>query len=343
MQFVPVVDRAQRPLMPTTGRRAARWIASRKATPFWRRGIFCVRLNVAPSGTARQPIAVGIDPGSKREGWSVVSAAHTYVNLQAHAVTWAKDAVETRRIMRRNRRQRKTPYRACRRNRARGGLPPSTKARWQWKLRIAWWLTSMFPVTRFVVEDVDAKARPGRRRWNASFSPMLAGKQWFYAQLAEVARVSTRHGWETKALRDEAGLVKTRDKLAVRWSAHCVDAWVLARCGVAGARPDNTSVLEIVPLRFHRRQLHRLQPAAGGARARYGGTRSLGFTRGSLVRHPKWGVTYVGGATTTRLSLHAVATGERLTKLAKPGDCRFLTYNSWRVIRADRGRVSAAA
>ena len=68
MQFVPVVDRAQRPLMPTTGRRAARWIASRKATPFWRRGIFCVRLNVAPSGTARQPIAVGIDPGSKREG-----------------------------------------------------------------------------------------------------------------------------------------------------------------------------------------------------------------------------------------------------------------------------------
>ena len=49
MQFVPVVDSNQRPLMPTTPARAERWIKSGKATPFFRKGIFYVRLNVEPS------------------------------------------------------------------------------------------------------------------------------------------------------------------------------------------------------------------------------------------------------------------------------------------------------
>ena len=49
--FVPVVDQYQQPLMPTTPSRACRWIASKKATPFWKRGVFCVRLNVEPSAT----------------------------------------------------------------------------------------------------------------------------------------------------------------------------------------------------------------------------------------------------------------------------------------------------
>ncbi|WP_414644361.1 RRXRR domain-containing protein [Allocoleopsis sp.] len=55
--------------MPTTPSRARRWIKSGKATPFWKKGVFCVRLNVEPSNTTRQLIAVGIDPGSKREAF----------------------------------------------------------------------------------------------------------------------------------------------------------------------------------------------------------------------------------------------------------------------------------
>jgi hypothetical protein len=118
--------------MPTTSARAGRWIASGKATGFWKRGVFCVRLNVEPSNRYTQPIAVGIDPGSKREAFSVKSQAHTYLNILAHAVDWVKEAVRTRRNMRRARRFRKTP---CRQNRANRlvnirRLPPSTKARW---------------------------------------------------------------------------------------------------------------------------------------------------------------------------------------------------------------------
>ena len=68
--FIPVVDNNQRPLMPTKPSRVRRWIKSGKATPFWKNGIFCVRLNVDPSDTEFQEIAVGVDPGSKKEGFS---------------------------------------------------------------------------------------------------------------------------------------------------------------------------------------------------------------------------------------------------------------------------------
>ena len=114
MFFVPVVDGKQKPLMPTTILRARRWIKSGKATPFWKRGVFCVRLNIEPTGSEKQEIACGIDPGSKMEGFTVKAATKDYLNIQAKAVTWVKDAVETRRNMRHTRRSRKTP---CRKNR----------------------------------------------------------------------------------------------------------------------------------------------------------------------------------------------------------------------------------
>jgi hypothetical protein len=332
MLYVPVVDKNQNPLMPTAANRAATWIKSGKATPFWKRGVFCVRLNVDPSGRALQPVAVGIDPGSKKEGFTVKSESHTYLNIQVDAVTWVKDAVEIRRMMRKSRRSRKTPYRQPRFNCARGGLPPSTKARWQWKLRISNWLTRMYPVTCFVVEDIKAVTKV-ERRWDVSFSPLEVGKEWFYEELRKIAHVETKLGYETKELRDAHGLAKCGNKMLDSFNAHCVDSWVLANWYVGGhIKPDSEQLLLVKPLRFHRRKLHMLQPAKGGLRRRDGGTRSLGFKRGSLVKHPKVGLVYVGGYTRGRISLHSLQTGERIFRTAKPGDCKFLTFNSWRAV-----------
>ena len=50
-------------------------------------------------------------------------------------------------------------------------------------------------------------------------------------------------------------------------------------------------------------QLHALQPSKGGVRRLYGGTRSEGFKRGSYIKHPKYGVCYVGGASKGCISL----------------------------------------
>tara|TARA_Y100000310_G_C20536048_1_gene740909 strand:+ start:130 stop:819 length:690 start_codon:yes stop_codon:yes gene_type:complete len=205
--FVPVIDQKQKPLMPTTCSRARRWIKSGKATGFFKKGVFCVRLNKKPSNNEKQDIAVGIDPGSKREAYTIKSKAHTYLNILSDAVTWVKEAIEQRRDMRRTRRARKTPCRKPRFNRAKGCLSPSIKARWQLKLRICQFLINISPVTEFVVEDIKAKTK-GERRWDKSFSPLEIGKKWFYENLALYAPVSTRAGWETKQLRDKLGLKK---------------------------------------------------------------------------------------------------------------------------------------
>ena len=319
--YVPVVDKEQRPLMPTSPSRARRWIKEGKATPFWKKGIFCIRLNAEPSSRETQAIAVGIDPGAKKEGFSVKSEKHTYLNLVVGAVTWVKEAVEERRQMRRARRFRNTPCRTNRCNRSIGGIPPSTKARWDWKLRICKWLTKLYPITCFVVEDIKAWTRKGSRKWNSSFSPLEVGKQWFYTSLKELAPVFTLQGYETKEIRKSLSLNKD----------HWIDSWCLAYSQVGGKVLNNHQVLSITPLRFHRRQLHALQPAKGGVRRPYGSTISLGFKRGSLVKHLTWGLCFVGGYLKDKISLHSLLDGKRLTQKAKPEDLKFLTYLNWRM------------
>lgn len=330
MQCVPVVSSTGQPLMPCHPARARELVRRGRAARRFNRGLFYIRLLDRDHGQT-QEVAVGIDPGSKKEAFTVKSESHTFLNVQADAVTWVGRRIEQRKMLRQMRRGRKVRHRANRKNRSRGGLPPSTRARWQWKIRLSRWICSLYPVSHFVIEDISARST-GRRRWDRSFGPLQNGKRWFYKEIAQLAPVTTRHGWETKSLRDAHGLSKSSSKLSDRFDAHCVDSWVLANSWTGGhTKPDNTVMLFIVPLQLHRRQLHYMQPTKGGSRRPYGGTRSLGFKRGSWVRHIKHGLCYVGGTMKDRITLHSMETGKRLTQRARPADCQFLTYASWRI------------
>ena len=234
--------------------------------------------------------------------------------------------------MRRTRRRRKTPCRKPRPNRKpnRKKLPPSTRARWHWKLRLATFLRQLFPVRVFVVEDIKARTT-GKKRWDQSFSPLEVGKAWFYEELLKLAAVQTKPGYETKNLREQLGLKKTGKKLAEVWEAHCVDAWILAHCAVGGRQtPDNRRLVCIAPLHWHHRQLHRFEPETRGKRKPYGGTLSQGIKRGTLVKHPRWGKAYVGGSMNGQLSLHDFQTGKRLTQSAKVAECRPIKLLRWK-------------
>ena len=331
VMFVPVVDYGQTPLMPTTASRARKSIKSGKATPFWKRGVFCIRLNVEPFAREYSQIALGVDPGSKREAFTVKSKYHTYLNVLTETPHWIKDAVEGRKNARMARRQRNTPCRKNKQNRAHGSLPPSTKARWQWKERIANWLLKMYPITDIVVEDIKAKTK-GKRKWDVSFSPLEVGKKWFYERIGGLCRLTTKQGHETAVLRKKHGLAKNKSKLADVFDCHNVDSWVLANDVVGGHhKPDNLGLIKLVPLQFHRRQLHVFQPAKGDIRKSYGGTRSVGFTRGSIAKHQKHGVCYIGGTMGGKISLHESYTGKRLTQSAKVLDVKSLSYASWRM------------
>jgi hypothetical protein len=221
MFYVPVVSSTGKPLMPCHPARARELVRKGKAIRRFNRGMFYIRLLDREDG-ALQPVSVGIDPGSKKEGITVKSAAHTFLNIQADAVTHVKDAVAVKRNMRRARRFRKTPCRANRMNRARGGIPPSTKARWQWKLRLCQWLARLYPMAAFVVEDIKAVTQ-GKRRWDALFSPLQVGKEWLYGELKKMASVHLKQGWETKELREVHGLKKTGKKTAEVFSARLLN------------------------------------------------------------------------------------------------------------------------
>ena len=334
---VPVLDTRRKQLMPTTPVRARLLLKQGKAKPYWNKlGIFCIILTyeVEPDN---QPLAVGIDPGSSFEGWSVVGTKETVLNGMSETPNHVKKAVETRRTMRRARRHRKCwrrPARFNNRLQGRTFIPPSTFSRWNAKIRILDQLQKILPITDVVVEDVAAVSKKNCRQWNKNFSPLEVGKRWFYASIRELGlNLSLRAGYETKELRDRFGLKKSSQKDKKTFSSHAVDAWAMA-ADISGAEhPTETGRYYWTPIRVHRRQLHRLQPEKGGVRKPYGGTRSLGLTRGTLVRHVKHGLTYIGGNLKNRVSLHRRDTGKRVTQSARIEDCTILTRIAWRTTR----------
>jgi hypothetical protein len=322
--------------MPCTPAKARHLFKSGKARPKWNKlGLFYVQLTYEQKPN-NQPLVVGIDPGSQFEGFSVVGGKDTVLNLMAEAPDHVKDAVVVRRTMRRARRSRKwrRPKRFDNRLNRKRRIPPSTRSRWEAKARIVAHLQKVLPLTDAVVEDVQAELREGKhRKWNASFSPVQVGKDHLYRLVRAMGLiVHTREGWQTKALRENLGLKKTKSKSKQSFESHAVDAWALASC-VSGAQyPTCTRLWYLVPARLHRRQLHRLQASKGGERKPYGGTRSLGLKRGTLVSHPRFGFCSVGGFDRKKqtISLHNYRTNKRLTQGAKVEDCRVLTWVAWR-------------
>ena len=326
--LVPVVDKHQNPLMPTKPSRARRWIRDKKATPFWKNGIFCVRLNVNPSDRYFQNIAVGVDPGSKKEGFTIKSKAHTYLNVQADAHNKVAKKIEKRRELRRGRRSRKCPNRKYRPNRLanKARIPAGTRARWGWKLRILEWLSNLYPITDVCVEDIKARTKPYEKQWNQSFSPLEIGKQWFYTEIQKRWELLTLQGWETKEIRDRLGLKKSYRKLSDLFDAHCVDSWCLAYQAVGGESVvENLNIFCISPISIQRRSLHREQPKKGGIRSRYGGTvLGNGLIKHTLVRHVNHGLTRLGGINAKGLFSIYSLDGKRLTTGAKQDSFKIL-------------------
>ena len=333
---IPVLDKDMIPLMPTTPVRARLLLSRGKARAYRNKlGVFCIVLKreVLPDN---QQIAVGIDPGSKFEGWSVLGTEDNVLNGMSEAPTHIKDAVERRRTMRRARRGRncrRRPARFNNRQKNKKTLPPSTFARWNAKVRIIRQLMKVIPISDVVVEDVKAMTRRGQRRWNINFSPMEVGKEWFYEQIQNLnVRLHTIEGFETMRLREIFGLKKANNKASKSFNSHAVDAWAMAAEVTGAEQPTERGLFYWIPIRLHRRQLHRLQPSKGGNRTNYGGTMSHGIKRGTLVEHPKHGLAYVGGMQRKmeRVSLHDIKSGKRIAQNANVSDLELLTTITWR-------------
>ncbi len=327
--FVPVKSKDGAQLMPTSPPVARHLMKSGKATPYWNNGIFCIRLNYETT-EYKQEIAVGVDPGSKKEGFTVKSEAHTYLNVQTDAHSKVGKKIEKRRELRRTRRSRSCPNRKNRTHRHpanKDRIPAGTRARWDWKLRVLDWLSNMYPVTHVCVEDIKARTIKRAKKWNSSFSPLEIGKSWFYSEAQKRWTLFTLQGWETKELRDRLGLKKSSKKLTETFDAHCVDSWCLAYHTVGGVDvPDNTDIFCIAPISVSRRELHRQNPQKNGIRSRYGGTvLAPGLVKNTLVKHVKHGLTRLSGINAKGLFSIYSLDGKRITTGAKRQDFKVLT------------------
>src|SRR5215469_8808396 len=236
---IPIVDVRGVPLMPCLPPKARALLEAGKARPRRNKlGLFYLQLTYVQEPT-NQVLVAGIDPGSKFEGYSVVGTQDTVLNLMVEAPTHVKGAVKTRRTMRRARRFRKWRRPARNQNRLMGHhhLPPSTRSRWEAKARVVAQLRRTLPLSDVVVEDVQAVARPGQGgKWNGAFSPVQVGKEHLYELLRAMGvRLHLREGWQTKALREQYSLSKTKSKAKPVFASHAVDAWVLA-ASISGAQ-----------------------------------------------------------------------------------------------------------
>lgn len=290
-QWVPVLSSTGKPLMPCHPARARQLVRKGKATKRYLKGIFCIQLTERADGYL-QPIAIGVDPGSKMNGYCVKSGDHTYVNIQQPAKNGqaVKDKVEGRANARGARRGRNTPCRAPRFNNRgkKGWVPPSTFSRWQHIWNTVKLLNRLYPITHTAVEDVSTALKKGDKYRNSNFSPIMAGKNWLYDRIMDDGYELKRFpGRTTYGLRNEAGLYKDPNKLDFNFHTHAVDAWVLANSVVGGhLYPEYIGLTKMQRYECNRRKLHDMNPTKGGVRKRYGGTiLPGGLRKGTLVKY----------------------------------------------------------
>ena len=155
-----VLNSQKQPQMPCHPARARELLRKGKATVF-RKYPFTIILHEQNSAT-HQEVELKIDPGSKITGLALVANCQRgpkviWNSHLKHRGEEIRSSLESRRMLRRNRRARKTRYRAPRfnnRKRGKGWLPPSLQSRVGNIRNLSNKLLVFCPVTRIAVETV---------------------------------------------------------------------------------------------------------------------------------------------------------------------------------------------
>ena len=253
---VPVLNPDGTPAMPTTNRRANKWIKEKKAKIVKNKlGIFQVQLIKEASGRNKQDIVITIDPGSAFTGIGVISKNSILYGAMLELPGYKKgskekievnrfgkkiqkfpntvvDGMEKRRILRRGRRYRKTRQRECKfLNRSKSEIPPSILARKQLELKVVNQLVKTYPISGIGFEDMafnhfkDTKGEKGQ-----FFSHVEVGKNLILKRLKNLTikykmplGLRIIRGYETNIRRQKLGLRKTGDKTERIPEAHITD------------------------------------------------------------------------------------------------------------------------
>ena len=148
-----VLSQAGNPLMPTTPRRARRWLKEKRARVVCKEP-FTIRLRFATLEHV-QPVKVGVDTGSKVVGIAATTNGEVVFQAEVHLRDDIAEKLVHRRQYRRNRRSRKTRYRPARfanRRRPEGWLTPSVRSKCDATTKGVRFLISFLPVSQVTIE-----------------------------------------------------------------------------------------------------------------------------------------------------------------------------------------------
>ena len=156
---VLVLDTNRKPLMPCYPTRARKLLSSGRASVFRRFPFTIILHDRTVEESVLQEVEVKIDQGSKTTGVALVVHGETgpAVAFAAHIEhrTNIKSGLDSRRAIRRSRRNRKTRYRTPRflnRTKPKGWLPPSLVSKAEnilnWVIRFA----RFAPISKFAIE-----------------------------------------------------------------------------------------------------------------------------------------------------------------------------------------------
>ena len=287
LHTVFVLSKEGTPLTPTAPARARKLLKASVAKPVWSKfNTFGLQL-LTEIRQERSIAALGVDNGTKFEGYSVIVGEENSLNVKLDLPN-KEDIVrklKKRQILRRARR-----HRNCRRREARfdnrsrkNFLAPSQAAIVNSRLKVIRELFKMYPINLVGFEDV--RFNHSKNRWGKNFSTVEIGKtkiKEFFK--SEGAKVYEYRGYETKELRQQYGYQKTSAKSADKFTAHCSDSLALAVDVSLGVAIEPGPFLAVDDsYRPVRRKLHDTQPAKGGIRQNYSCGSVLGFRKGILV------------------------------------------------------------
>ena len=155
--MVFVLDKHKKPLMPCTEKRA-RQLLEKKRAVIHKMFPFTIRLKDRTQEESElQDIRLKLDPGAKTTGIAILTNENVILLGELQHKTTIKKNLESRRTLRRGRRNRKTRYRKPRflnRTRNKGWLPPSLEARVDQTLHLVEKFKKLMPITDISSEHV---------------------------------------------------------------------------------------------------------------------------------------------------------------------------------------------
>lgn len=155
--FVYVISKDGQPLMPTQRFGNVRRLLKNKQAKVTRRCPFTIQLLYEPKTEIVQEIVLGQDTGSKYVGTSCIANNKVLYQSQVQLRTDIKSKMDSRRALRRSRRNRKTRYRKPRfLNRAnstkKDRLPPSVRHKVQAHIDEIEFCKKILPISKIVLE-----------------------------------------------------------------------------------------------------------------------------------------------------------------------------------------------